>query len=233
MRLFRAARKSGALLGIIVVVTANAGASAYAQRQGAGQGSQKPQTIKPPELPNDPKLRELHREFIIKAERLANEYERKKNFGGAQAVYESLLRVAPDHKLADQALKMAKEAQAQDRKIVRVMADHDWQPTGVEIVPGSPVHLLAKGAWTVATEVGPNGVQIPDSMQIKDNRLKLGALIGVVAPPGKPELGRPFRIGESHSFTAERGGMLHLKMYSIDPSRNEGTIDVAIRSTFK
>lgn len=211
------------------------GAGVLAQRPNRSPGNaggQRP-PIKAPQLPNDPKLQDLHRDFIVKAERLATEYERKQDLDGAQAVYQSLLKLAPDHKLAEQALSRVLEAQAQDKKIVRVSARGEWQDTGVSLLQGKPVHLLAKGQWTVINSVGPAGFEIPKEMRPKDNRIKLGTLIGVVVPEGgNPQAARPFAIGDSHSFTASTDGRLFLRMFDVDPSDNQGIMSVMIRSSF-
>ena len=50
-----------------------------------------------PQLPSDPVLLNLHKEFIAKAEKLAVEYERKKDFDKAREVYESLVRLVPKY----------------------------------------------------------------------------------------------------------------------------------------
>ena len=48
-----------------------------------------------PQLPSDPQLLSLHKEFVAKAEKLAMEYERKKDLDKAREVYESLVRLVP------------------------------------------------------------------------------------------------------------------------------------------
>ena len=58
-----------------------------------------------PVLPSDPQLLNLHREFITKAEKLAVEYERKKQLDRAREVYESLIRLVPKYDKAEEGLK--------------------------------------------------------------------------------------------------------------------------------
>ncbi|QEG38852.1 hypothetical protein UC8_08100 [Roseimaritima ulvae] len=217
---------------LVVLLFGCGTAVSHAQRPG-NRGQTKPAEMQLPKLPDDPKLKDLHREFIVKAERLAMEYERRQEFTAAQSAYESLLRIAPDHSLAKQALQRVLDAQAQDKRLVRVSASEEWQDTGIKLIKGMPVHILAKGTWTLSHEMGPEGLVIPDEYKLKDNRIKLGSLIGVISPSGNIQDGRPFRIGESKDFTADRGGTLFLRMYDFAPSDNEGTVMVLVRSTFE
>ncbi len=219
------------MLCLLAVLNVGVAEIAWPQRPN-GKAQKTPPMPKPPALPADPKLQEIHRDFILKAERLAMEYERKKDLGSAQAVYESLLRIAPDHALADQALKRVLDAQAQDKKLLQVSARGEWQDTGIQLIAGMPVHLLAKGAWKVVNETGPKGIEIPDAMKVKDNRIRLGTLIGAISSSGSAQGARPFAIGESLDFTADTSGTLYLRMYDVDPTDNEGFMHVLVRSTF-
>ncbi len=218
--------------GLVFLLACCSAAVSQAQRPGTRPQPQ-PAELKPPALPEDPKLKDLHREFIVKAERLAMEYERKKDYTAAQSAYESLLRIAPDHSLAKQALQRVLDAQAQDKRLVRVSAKEAWQDTGIKLIAGMPVHILAKGSWTLSHEMGPEGLEIPDEFKLKDNRIKLGTLIGAISRSGNVQDARPFRIGDSLDFTADSNGTLFLRMYDIDPSDNDGMMMVLVRSTFE
>ena len=74
---------------ITTVLTCAAIAQAPANRR--NPRPQPPQ--KKPSLPVDPQLLGLHKEFVVKAEKLAIEYERKKQFDKAREVYESMVRL--------------------------------------------------------------------------------------------------------------------------------------------
>lgn len=219
-------------IGLVSLFACCCATVSNAQRPGT-RPQPKPPEIKLPALPDDPKLKDLHREFIVKAERLAMEYERKKDFTAAQSAYESLLRIAPDHSLAKQALQRVLDAQAQDKRLVRVSAKEAWQDTGIKLIAGMPVHILAKGSWTLSHEMGPEGLVIPDEFKLKDNRIKLGTLIGAISQSGNAQDARPFRIGDATDFTADSNGTLFLRMYDIDPADNDGMMMVLVRSTFE
>lgn len=139
-----------------------------------------------PVLPNDPQLLGLHREFILKAEKLAAEYEGKKQYDRAREVYESLIRLVPKYDKAEEGLKRILSTQAtKDRKLTEVKATLQWQDSGATIQQGMPVVFDVRGTWKVVFETGPEGLKIPDELKPKNNRVQLGSLIGVIAT--KPE----------------------------------------------
>lgn len=187
-----------------------------------------------PQLPNDPVLLNLHKEFIAKAEKLAVEYERKKEFDKAREVYESLVRLVPKYGAAEDGLnRILSNQRIQDRKLTDIEANQAWQDTGVTLREGMPVHVEVKGSWKVVFETGPAGLEIPEEFRPKDNRIKLGTLIGVVAnTPAELAEERPFVIENGMNFTAKRTGRLYMRMFDVDPTDNEGKMYVLIQSTF-
>ena len=88
---------------------------------------------KQPLLPEDPQLLGLHKEFVVKAEKLAVEYERKKQFDKAREVYESMVRLVPNFASAEAGLqRILGNQRIQDRKLVTVEANQMWQDSGRE-----------------------------------------------------------------------------------------------------
>ena len=187
-----------------------------------------------PDLPSDPQLLSLHKEFIMKAEKLAAEYERKKQYDKAREVFEAMTRLVPKYQDAESGLQRMLKAQSlQDRKLAEVQAAEGWQDSGAMLVKGMPVHVEVKGTWRVVVETGPEGVQIPDAIKPRDPRIKLGTLIGaVVGSPTELEKAKPFVIKSGDDFVAEENGRLFLRMFDLDPSDNQGKVYVLIQSTF-
>lgn len=187
-----------------------------------------------PQLPSDPVLLNLHKEFIAKAEKLAVEYERKKDFDKAREVYESLVRLVPKYGAAEAGLnRILANQRAQDRKLANIFANKAWQDSGVTLREGMPVQVEVKGTWKVAFETGPAGLEIPNELRPKDNRIKLGTLIGVIAnSPAELTEGQPFVVSGGMSFNAKKTGRLYLRMFDINPLDNEGSMYVLIQSTF-
>lgn len=187
-----------------------------------------------PALPSDPELLSLHREFIVKAEKLAGEYERKKQYDKAREVFEAMNRLVPKYPDAEAGVKRMLQMQSmQDRKLTKVQASSGWQDSGAVLQKGMPVHIEVKGSWTVVLETGPEGVEIPDKMRPRDSRIKLGTLIGIIAAsPGELESGQPFIVQPATDLVADKTGHLFLRMFDIDPADNQGEMIVLIQSTF-
>jgi hypothetical protein len=186
------------------------------------------------QLPTDPQLLTLHKEFISKAEKLAMEYERKKEFDKAREVYTSLVKLVPSYGLATDGLSRILGSQSsQNRKLTTVYANQAWQPAGVVITQGMPVHIEAQGTWKVVYETGAAGIEIPEELRPRDNRIRLGTLIGtIIQSPKELEDAKSFVIEDGKDFIAKTSGQLFLRMFDVDPSDNEGKLMVLIQSTF-
>ncbi len=180
--------------------------------------------------PNDKKLMALHNEFIKKAEKLATEFEHGKQPDKAAFVYEQILRLVPEYERAQLQLDRLRQREATSgRKTFEVLANQDWQDTGVRVIAGKPLKLAAKGEWTfnMSHKLGPEGMEIPKVL--KD--FKLGSLIGIIADPeGKTP--KPFYIGASKEFVAEQSGPLLVRMHDSDPSDNRGSLTLEIIGRF-
>ncbi len=187
-----------------------------------------------PKLPSDPQLLGLHKEFIAKAERMAVEYERKKQYDKAREVYESLVRLVPKYAAAEEGLsRVLANQRLSDRRLTDVEANQQWQDCGVMLQQGMPVRIEVKGTWKVVYETGPKGIEIPEEFRQRDNRIKLGTLIGAVAnTPAELAEAKPFVVENGMEFNAKQTGRLYLRMFDVDPTDNEGKLYVLIQSTF-
>ena len=72
------------LIAIFIVTTMTC--AVMSQPPGNRRNAKPPTPPKKPSLPDDPQLLGLHKEFVVKAEKLAVEYERKKQFDKAREV---------------------------------------------------------------------------------------------------------------------------------------------------
>jgi len=183
------------------------------------------------ELPQDPRLLALHRDFVAKAEKLAVEYERGNQVDKAAEVYAQILKLIPNYPPAVKKLAEVRERQATaERKVLDVAADQGWQPAGVYVTEGKPVRIKANGEWTfrMVHKISADGMEIPE--ELRDFRL--GSLVGMIAG-GDPKEVKPFMIGSQYEFTPERSGQLMLRMYDSDPSDNAGKLEVEITGTFE
>lgn len=186
------------------------------------------------DFPTDPDLLALHREFITKAEKLATQYEGKKQYDKAREVYESLVRLVPKYGKAEAGLaRILKTQTTKEFKLARVAASKGWQDSGATLVQGMPVYIETKGTWKVVYETGPEGIRIPAEQRPRDSRIQLGSLIGaIISSPEDMEKPKTFIVKPGDNFTAEKSGRLFLRMFDIDPTDNEGIMMVKIQSTF-
>ncbi|MCP4943119.1 MAG: hypothetical protein GY924_14220 [Planctomycetaceae bacterium] len=220
------------LIAIFIVTTMTC--AVMSQPPGNRRNAKPPAPPKKPALPNDPQLLGLHKEFVLKAEKLAVEYERKKQFDKAREVYESMVRLVPNFASAEAGLqRILGNQRIQDRKLVTVEANQMWQDSGVNLQVDMPVHTEVKGSWKVVYETGPKGIEIPKEFQQRDGRIKLGSLIGVVVTsPTELKDAKPFPVEHGKNFTANKTGRLFLRMFDVDHTDNEGKMLVLIQSTF-
>jgi hypothetical protein len=181
-------------------------------------------------LPDDPRLVDLYRQFVVSAEKLGADYEKTNQFDKARACYEEVVRAVPSYAKGKEHLQQAKDKQATaERKIVTVMASADWQDTGLMLAAGKPVIVTATGFWDfhLSNDVSADGMEIPK--ELRD--FNLGSLIGMI-DDGNPKDAKPFFIGAQLEFTSHRTGRLLLRMYDSDLSDNTGKLQVTITSSF-
>ncbi|HWA98706.1 MAG TPA: hypothetical protein VG713_09445 [Pirellulales bacterium] len=237
----RAAAYLSALVGCLCL-----GSVLWAQRPGFNQGNRG--TYRGPnggggpqqadkkgedeyKLPDDKRLLEIHKKFVVDAEKLALDYEREKKLDKARVCYEEILRLVPTYAAAQTALDRVKGAQySAEKKQLDIMANKGWQDTGVVVSEGLPIHIRADGSWTfrMTHEVSGDGMEVPEELQ----EFKLGSLVGMVDDGTNSKDNKPFLVGSQYEFTAEKTGKLLLRMYDSDPSDNMGKLNVTIAGTF-
>jgi hypothetical protein len=109
-----------------------------------------------------------------------------------------------------------------------VKAADGWQDTGLDLVAGKPVTLVASGTWTFHLQVETNADGLTIPKELRD--FNPGCLIGMIAQAdGKA---KPFVVGPAKQFLAETSGRLFLRMYDIDPRDNAGQLRVEVKGTF-
>jgi len=200
------------------------------RRPSDGSAKQSADEEKKLNLPDDPKLLALHKEFVIKADRLAKEYERKGDYEKAKAVCKEILKLVPNYPKAQELLKEIDNAELiAERKVIDIFANRSWQDTGIQVIAGKPIHIEAKGTWTFHMDhvLGPEGMEIPKELR----GFKLGSLLGMIAT-GDPKKNKPFYVGGKKRLVASSPGRLFLKMHDSDTSDNSGKLTVEIRGTF-
>lgn len=197
----------------------------------AAQEQDKNNATQAPDIPDDPKLRELYKDFVTRAERLGREFEKARQYDKARTCYEQILKLVPGYPAAEAALAKLRQREATAvRRSLDVVANKGWQDTGVVVLPGKPLTIRAEGTWNfrLAAALGPNGMEIPK--ELRD--FNLGALVGMVVA-SDPSEAKPFFVGSELDMVAEERGRLWLRMYDADPSDNAGKLSVTIEGTFE
>ncbi len=207
--------------------------SVAAQEKGKAKAKKDaPEAPKVRPLPDDKRLLALHLDFVKQAEKLGKEYEAGKEWGKARNVYEEILKLVPQYPPAQAKLaEMLQHERGAQSATVTVQANEGWQDTGIDLIADKPVALVATGKWTFHLQVETNadGLMIPK--ELRD--FNPGCLLGMIPDKSDPENNKPFVVGPSKQFTAERSGRLFLRMYDTDPRDNDGALKVEIRGTFK
>lgn len=184
-----------------------------------------------PRLPNDPRLLQLHKDFVTKAERLAREYEKKKQYDKARAVCEEILKLVPRYPVAMEMLTKIEAIEATAERVTfDIHADQGWQDTGVVVQAGKPLAIVAKGSWTfnMSHELTAEGMEIPKVLR----DFKLGSLIGIIGSGTAKDV-KPFYVGSAMQIKPEKSGRLFLRMHDSDPKDNSGRLNIEIRGTFE
>ena len=197
--------------------------------QGNQGGGNRPRQV---ELPDDPKLLEIHKKFVLDAEKLAGDYERGGQIDKARSCYTEILRLVPTYTPAEEKLAKIKEKEATaEKKLVDVYANKGWQDTGIQVISGRPISFHSTGQWTfkMTYNLQADGLEIPK--ELRD--FPLGSLIGLIAESVDDKDAKPFLVGNDKSFDAPKTGRLFLRIYDSDPEDNIGRIGVVVEGTFK
>lgn len=209
----------------------NGGNQQGGNQQGGNQqgGNRRPSQV---ELPDDPKLLEIHKNFVLAAEKLAGDYERGGQIDKARNCYTEILRLVPTYTPAEEKLAKIKEKEATaEKKLVDVYANKGWQDTGIQVIQGRPISFHSTGQWTFKMQYNlqADGLEIPK--ELRD--FPLGSLIGLIAQSTDDKDAKPFLVGADKSFEAQKSGRLFLRIYDSDPEDNTGRIGVVVEGTFK
>ena len=183
-------------------------------------------------LPDDPKLLEIHKNFVLAAEKLAGDYERTNQTDKARSCYTEILRLVPSYTPAAEKLEKIKVKEATaEKKLVDVFANKGWQDTGITIAEGRPLTIRSNGEWVMKMTytLSADGIEIPK--ELRD--FPLGALVGAISESADLSEAKPFMVGAEKSFEPTTPGKLYLRMYDSNPDDNTGRLGVMVEGTFK
>ncbi|MBA4017656.1 MAG: hypothetical protein C0483_10830 [Pirellula sp.] len=199
------------------------------QGQKQGQKQNEEDEVK---LPEDPKLLELHKNFVLAAEKLAGDYERTNQTDKARSCYTEILRLVPSYTpAADKLAKIKVKEATAEKKLVDVYANKGWQDTGITVEKGRPLTIRANGEWVMKMTytLPADGIEIPK--ELRD--FPLGALVGAISESADLSEAKPFMVGNEKSMEPSTPGKLYLRMYDSNPDDNTGRLGVIVEGTFK
>jgi hypothetical protein len=84
----------------------------------------------------------------------------------------------------------------------RVVAARGWQPTGLTVAQGTKYECAAKGSWKTSKS--------NSSVSADGDQQGLGRLVGIIMDEND-ELGEPFHLGVSLTFSAPNSGNLYVR----------------------
>lgn len=189
----------------------------------------------------DVKANGIQGEFIKSAEELAGEYYDLKEFEKARVLLKSIQALDPDRPNLAAKLKLLDEDMINSNETeLEVNPARPWESSGVMAFAGKPIRLKADGAYkfVVSAQVGPTGFTPPTAPSPADivHELPIGALIGIIIPNDRPQGGKPddkkpekpFLVGEGCDHTAQKDGVLWLRVNAPPENKNTGKIKVQI-----
>ncbi len=194
----------------------------------------------------DVKANDIQGSFIKNAEELASEYYELKEYDKARMLLKSIQALDPDRPKLAEKLKLLDEDMINSNEAeFEVNTAHGWESSGVLAFAGKPIRLKAEGPYkfVVTAQLGPKGFTPPAAPTPADMvpDLPVGALVGIIIPTERPSPNKvddkkrekPFLIGEGCDYTAQKDGMLFLRVNAPAENKNTGKIKVQISGGVK
>jgi hypothetical protein len=206
---------------LLATILAAAAANAQPAAKGASQRV-KGKPGNPQELKRlDARLDEVRESFLRDTTALITSYENLGQYERARMLLESLQKLDPRNepikaKLGELAEKILESGEI----AVELVPGAPWLPAGT-VTKDRPIRIRVKGEYKMIlqTEFGPAGAGsgVGDDFA---SSAPLGAVMGVIAPPGaagqpgtqgdRPP--RAFTVGDSYEKPADRDGVLFLRV---------------------
>lgn len=169
----------------------------------------------------DTRLDEVRDAFLRETTALISSYENLGQYERARMLLESLQRLDPRNEPIKAKLGELTEKILESSEVpVELVPGAPWLPAG-PVTKERPIRIRVAGEYRMSliTELGPNGATAGPADDFVMSA-PLGAVIGVIAPPGasgQPGVqgdrpARPFVVGEAYDKPADRDGVLFLRV---------------------
>lgn len=216
------------LMGIIVL------APAVAHGQAAGKKSASASRAL------DATAQKLEAEFLKGVADLATSYEEAGDKDKAKAMLQAILKLRPDAETVKEKLKELEESVFTDQQeVLDLDMSKGWVSTGMVVEKGKKLRLESAGSYKliVNDSLGPEGYQ-SDSDEVFFEGAPMGALIGMVIPPGtvashtKGKGPQPFMVGDKKEVGPPVSGLLVLRVNAPPGAKCVGRLKVRLSGNY-
>jgi hypothetical protein len=216
------------LLGLVVLAPASASGQAGGKKSAAAT-----RTL-------DATAQKLEAEFLNGVADLATSYEEAGDKDKAKAMLQAILRLRPDAETVKEKLKELEESVfADQQEMLDLDMSKGWVSTGMVVEKGKKLRLESAGSYKliVNDSLGPEGYQ-SDSDEVFFDGAPMGALIGMVIPPGsvashtKGKGPQPFMVGDKKELGPQVSGLLVLRVNAPPGAKCVGRLKVRLSGNY-
>jgi hypothetical protein len=188
----------------------------------------------------DVTAQKLEAEFLKGVADLASSYEEAGDKEKAKAMLQAILKLRPDAETVKEKLKELEESVFTDQQeMLDLDMSKGWVSTGMVVEKGKKLRLESAGSYKliVNDSLGPDGYQ-SDSDEVFFDGAPMGALIGMVIPPGtvashtKGKGPQPFMVGEKKELGPQVTGLLVLRVNAPPGAKCVGRLKVRLSGNF-
>lgn len=166
----------------------------------------------------DAQMEKVRGEFLRETNELIDAYEEAGQFERARFLLDALHKLDPTNEaLRTRIDKLAEQILESTAFEIDIDAAKPWQPVG-RLAKDQAFRIAVSGEskFVINGSAGPAGLSEANPAEDLVSGVPLGAVMGVVAPPGGGRGGdkppKPFVVGASTERRAERDGVLYLKV---------------------
>ncbi len=216
------------LLGLVVLAPASARGQAGGKKSAAATRSL------------DATAQKLEAEFLKGVADLATSYEEAGDKDKAKAMLQAILKLRPDAETVKEKLKELEESVFTDQQeVLDLDMSKGWVSTGMVVEKGKKLRLESAGSYKliVNDSLGPEGYQ-SDSDEVFFDGAPMGALIGMVIPPGtvashtKGKGPQPFMVGDKKELGPQVSGLLVLRVNAPPGAKCVGRLKVRLSGNY-
>lgn len=183
----------------------------------------------------DTQMEKVRETFLRETNQLIDSYEEVGQYERARFLLDALHKLDPANDTIRSRLdKLAEQILDSSSYELDIDPGKSWQPVG-RLVKDQPFRIAVSGEskFTITASAGPAGMSESNPAEDLVPGVPLGAVMGVVAPPGGGRGGgekqpKPFAVGAKVERQADRDGVLYLKVNVPPGTKVTGKFTVAV-----